>query len=165
MKKLLTLSAFYLLITSISFASFPVKPINNVIVSNIDDSCDIIIKRNWEEISAKVIEITPDIIKYKKCSNLNGPIISILKSDVLAIKYHNGEKDVFDSGPSSETTNSINSDNYNSESESYKVFNTISLIFSCTSILFSLVGLWGIGLLLIIPAFIFWMIGLSLKNN
>jgi len=103
MKKLLTLSAFSLLITSISFASFPVKPINNIVESSIDDSCDVIIKNNWEEISVKVIEITPDIIKYKKCSNLNGPIISILKSDVLAIKYHNGEKDVFDSRPSSET--------------------------------------------------------------
>jgi hypothetical protein len=103
MKKILTLTTFCLLITSICFASFPVKPINNTVASSIDDSCDVIVKNNWEEISVKVIEITPDIIKYKKCSNLNGPLISILKSEVLAIKYHNGEKDVFDSSSSSQT--------------------------------------------------------------
>ena len=34
-------------------------------------------------------------IKYKKFENPDGPSYSILKSDVLLIKYENGNKDVF----------------------------------------------------------------------
>lgn len=56
---------------------------------------DTITLKNGEEIEAKVLEITPDIIKYKKFNNLDGPTISILKSEVFMIKYENGTKDVF----------------------------------------------------------------------
>lgn len=62
-----------------------------------EDSCDMIILRNGEEISAKVLEIGIHEIKYKKCVNLNGPTISILKNDVFMIKYSNGTKDVMES--------------------------------------------------------------------
>jgi hypothetical protein len=56
---------------------------------------DLIVKRDAEEIEAKVEEITDTHIKYHKFSNLEGPVYSVAKSEVLMIKYANGEKDVF----------------------------------------------------------------------
>ena len=46
----------------------------------IDNNCAKIIFKNGDEIEAKIIEITPDIVKYKKCDNLDGPLISDKKS-------------------------------------------------------------------------------------
>jgi hypothetical protein len=34
-------------------------------------------------------------VKYKKLDNLNGPVFSMLKSDLLMIKYQNGTSDDF----------------------------------------------------------------------
>lgn len=48
-----------------------------------------------ENISSKVIEVTTTEVKYKKFDNLNGPTFSILKSEVIMIKYENGTKDFF----------------------------------------------------------------------
>lgn len=56
---------------------------------------DVIILKTGDEIKSKVSEIGTTEIKYKKFDNLNGPVISILKSDVFMIKYENGTKDVF----------------------------------------------------------------------
>lgn len=56
---------------------------------------DVITKRNGDDIKAKVLEITLTELKYKNFNNLDGPIISIAKSDVIFVKYENGTKDVF----------------------------------------------------------------------
>ena len=56
---------------------------------------DTIIKRNGEEIQAKVLNINETQINYIKWNNQNGPTYTIAKSDVFMIKYENGEKDVF----------------------------------------------------------------------
>jgi hypothetical protein len=53
--------------------------------------------RSSENILVKVIEVGTSEVKYKKIDNLNGPIFSILKSDLLIIKYENGTKDDFSS--------------------------------------------------------------------
>lgn len=59
------------------------------------DSCDIIIlKKNAEEIKAKVIEITATSIKYKKCGDPNGKVFLLKKSDAFMVKYPNGQKEV-----------------------------------------------------------------------
>jgi hypothetical protein len=41
------------------------------------------------------LEVTSSEVKYKKTENLDGPIFTILKSEVLIIRYKNGTKDVF----------------------------------------------------------------------
>jgi len=56
---------------------------------------DIIIKRNGDEFVTRVLEINVHEIKYKRFDNLEGPIITILKSDVFMIKYENGTTDNF----------------------------------------------------------------------
>ena len=58
---------------------------------------DLIVKENGDELkNVKVLEITLTEIKYKRASNMDGPLYSIAKSDVFMIKYANGEKDVFE---------------------------------------------------------------------
>lgn len=58
-------------------------------------SQDVITKTNGEEIKVKVLEVNQTEIKYKQFDNLNGPLFTIPKSDILIIKYENGSKDVF----------------------------------------------------------------------
>src|SRR3569832_587475 len=55
---------------------------------------DTVIKKNGDELSVKLIEINPDYIKYKKLDNMDGPVITVNKSDVFMIKYQNGSKEV-----------------------------------------------------------------------
>ena len=56
--------------------------------------CDVILLKNGEEISAKVLEITPTEVKYKRCDNLEGPTTTINKSTIFSITYANGSKEV-----------------------------------------------------------------------
>lgn len=59
-------------------------------------SQDLITKKTGEDIQAKVLEVTTTEIKYKRFDNLNGPTFSILKPEVLLVRYENGTKDLFD---------------------------------------------------------------------
>ena len=61
----------------------------------VDGDCDNIIFKNGDELSAKVIEITQDVVKYKRCDNLDGPLISVNKYELLMIRYKNGSKEIF----------------------------------------------------------------------
>jgi hypothetical protein len=74
---------------------------------------DIIVLKNGEEIKAKVVEITPTKIIYKKFNNLKGPTMVIVKSDVFMIKYANGTKDVITSSNSPASTQSENARSVN----------------------------------------------------
>lgn len=56
---------------------------------------DIIFKIDGSEIKAKVIEITPDMVKYKSFDNLDGPLYNLNLRDVFKIKYQNGKDEVF----------------------------------------------------------------------
>ena len=75
--------------------------------SNITKAQDTLSMRSGENILVKVIEVSnvrlkqkntfkgyievgTAEVKYKKLDNLNGPVFSILKSDLLIIKYENG---------------------------------------------------------------------------
>ncbi len=59
-------------------------------LSALDNIC----LKDGNEISGKVVEITSSEIKYRKASNLQGPLYSQPKSSVLFIKYENGEKEI-----------------------------------------------------------------------
>jgi hypothetical protein len=58
-------------------------------------ACDILTLNTGQDIEVKVIEVGTTIIKYRRCDNLDGPIVSINKSEAFMIKYPNGQKDVF----------------------------------------------------------------------
>jgi len=55
---------------------------------------DLIILRNGNIIEAKVMEISPTEIRYKRLNNLNGPMIVIPADSVLSIRYENGITEV-----------------------------------------------------------------------
>lgn len=63
--------------------------------SNVIFAYDIIVMNNGDLINAKVEEVGPSEIKYRKASNPNGPLYKIETKTVLAINYENGEKDTF----------------------------------------------------------------------
>ena len=54
-------------------------------------SQDVITLLNGEEVISKVVEIGEFEIKFKKYSNLDGPIYAISKLEVFMIKYENGD--------------------------------------------------------------------------
>jgi hypothetical protein len=56
---------------------------------------DVITLKSGDEIKAKVQEIGTDNVKYKKYENLDGPVYTLMKSEIFMIKYENGEKDIF----------------------------------------------------------------------
>lgn len=56
---------------------------------------DLIVLKNANEIQAKVTTIEQGKIAYLKWSNLDGPTYTLDKSQILFIKYANGEKEVF----------------------------------------------------------------------
>ena len=65
--------------------------------SNIIKAQDTLSMRSGENILVKVIEVGTTEVKYKKLDNLNGPVFSMLKSDLLMIIYENGTRDIFSS--------------------------------------------------------------------
>jgi len=57
---------------------------------------DTIIKSNGEMVLAKITEITPTEVKYKKFEFVDGPTYIELKSRIEAIVFSNGIKEVFE---------------------------------------------------------------------
>jgi hypothetical protein len=114
-------------------------------------SQDTIVQMDGQKIAAKVLEITPDYVKYKKSNNLDGPLVSIQKSHVHMIIYENGTQDVLNQKPTTveNTTeenntevqyNKIDKNNkgnvttvtyskieYNKKVEDNKIFNLVKL--------------------------------------
>jgi len=72
---------------------------------------DIITKKTSEDIQAKVLEVSTTEIKYKKSDNPNGPIFTILKSEVLMVRYENGTKDIFNEEKKIEAISNLSQSN------------------------------------------------------
>lgn len=60
---------------------------------------DTIIKRNKEQIVAKIVEISPTEVKYKRFSFQDGPLYIDPKSQIKAIHFANGIKEEFKEEP------------------------------------------------------------------
>lgn len=56
---------------------------------------DLIIKKNGEDIKAKVLEVTPNEVKYKLFDEPNGVTYTARKSELLMIRYESGKNEVF----------------------------------------------------------------------
>jgi hypothetical protein len=67
--------------------------------STLSFSQDIITTKAGEDILAKISEVGHTEIKYRKFDNPDGPMFTLLRSDVLMIRYENGTKDVFNDEP------------------------------------------------------------------
>ncbi len=69
---------------------------------------DIIVKNDKTEIKTKVIELTEELIKYKKFELLDGPIYSIKKTEVFMIIYENGTKEYMQTPKQEQTVATAN---------------------------------------------------------
>jgi len=70
------------------------KPL--LLLSRTNDSlCDIITLKNGEEVKATILELTPALVKYKKCGDPESPLYIAKKIDIFKIKYANGSVEVF----------------------------------------------------------------------
>jgi hypothetical protein len=84
-----------------------------VLVQTYVQAQDTLYTKELKKIEAKVIEITPDEIKYKKADNVNGPTYIEPKLNVTMIVYSNGVKEIIKSDPVSVNSKvNSNSNNY-----------------------------------------------------
>lgn len=67
-------------------------------LQNIGQAQDQLYKRDNSRLLVKIIEITPDEIKYKPYDNQGGPIYVIGKNEAVMIIYENGRHEVMSSG-------------------------------------------------------------------
>ena len=56
---------------------------------------DIIIFRSGDEVNGKVLEVTGTVIKIKTADNPDGPVYVYKVSELLMIRYANGQNDIF----------------------------------------------------------------------
>ena len=63
---------------------------------------DLIVLRDGNIIEAKIIEISPSEIRYKRFDNLEGPTVVIYKIDVHTVKYENGTYEIMNLEASAE---------------------------------------------------------------
>jgi hypothetical protein len=81
--------------------------------------CDTIVLRSGSRYIGKVEEVGVSEIKYRRCDNLNGPIISISKSDIAMISFSNGTREVISYQPAKlSTTKKPNLLDWNKEDKS-----------------------------------------------
>ena len=68
---------------------------------------DKIYLKSGENIEAKILEINLNDVKYKRYTNQEGPLYTIVKSDIHMVIYENGESEIFNknSNNNSSTTN------------------------------------------------------------
>lgn len=60
---------------------------------------DLITKKNGEDIQAKILEVNTNDVRYKRWDNMDGPIFSLRKSEILLVRYENGQNEVFRTSP------------------------------------------------------------------
>jgi len=102
------------------------------------ENCDNIIMRNGKEIKCIVSEVGLSEIKYKKCDNINGPLYTVDKTEVLMIQYSNGTNEIIENKKIQNFSNKLDT-----SSSKYHPLAVAALICSTAGIF-----LYGIGILL-----------------
>lgn len=69
---------------------------------------DVITKKDGTDIQAKILEVTPTEIKYKRFDNQTGPTFSSLISDLIMVRYENGTNEVFNQNKSISSSSGSN---------------------------------------------------------
>jgi hypothetical protein len=67
---------------------------------------DMIVLKDGNMIEAKVLEMSPAEIRYKRADNLNGPTIVLPVDRVLSIRYENGVLDIINPAPANASPSS-----------------------------------------------------------
>jgi hypothetical protein len=91
---------------------------------------DVIVKTDGSAVVCKVLTIDNSYVKYKKYSNLNGPIYAVSVADVSAITYENGERETFGKKSTSPVSNNTKQTRRKQPSQSNSKVQTTPLAFS-----------------------------------
>lgn len=78
---------------------------------------DIITTKDGSDIQARILEVTNSEVKYKRFSNLEGPTFTINKSDILIVRYENGENEVFKESDNIQNSQSSQHNQYNQRNQ------------------------------------------------
>lgn len=115
--------------------------------------CDTLILFSGAKAFGRVEEIGINEVKYRRCDNLNGPVIAIRKSDISVIKYSNGTNDYFTSNDYIPSVNkpAVNDWEYSRKTEGLGL----------TGFITSLAGLFVAGIVLGIVSIVFGAISLG----
>lgn len=103
---------------------------------------DILVRKGGDVENVKVLEVTPTEVKFKKFNNQNGPTFTERRSNLISVKYENGEVQKFNDSPaiaSGSTGRSFASGNmsyYSDYGTSKKFTHEVSLYLS---------DVWGFG--------------------
>ncbi|MDO8998553.1 MAG: DUF4190 domain-containing protein [Bacteroidota bacterium] len=93
------------------------KIISPAIIQPNDSLCDIITLKNGDEVKVTILELTPALVKYKRCGDAESPLYIAKKADVFKIKYANGTFEVFNN---EEVKKPIPNNNQNNSRNDYK---------------------------------------------
>ncbi|HEX8548552.1 MAG TPA: hypothetical protein VF691_16440 [Cytophagaceae bacterium] len=94
-----------------------------LLLSSYSFAQDVIVKRDDSRLDAKVVEIGPSTITYKKFNSTDGKEFKISKNDVTEIQYQNGEVEQV-------TAPSVRSSYTTDFGKHFISYNTMSLLFS-----------------------------------
>lgn len=72
---------------------------------------DVITLTDGKTVNAKILELTPDQVKYKKSDNLEGPTYTVPVANITKIKYANGSEDTFAPSQGGTTQSAQNENN------------------------------------------------------
>jgi len=130
-------------VDTIKNSDFEFLALNSQKINQITDSviCDNILLTDGEEIQAKIIEISNNEIKYKRCDHVDGPTIILEKKKIFMITYSNGKKEII----KHEEVKEIKEKNDNANQ--HKSYNKKINGFALSGFILSLIGIPIIGLL------------------
>lgn len=78
---------------------------------------DVITKKDGTDIKAKITEVTPDAVKYYRESAPDGPLYTIMKSEIFRITYSDGTTEMYNASVPSTSTSVIPAPEQTSEGE------------------------------------------------
>lgn len=70
-------------------------------------SQDIITLADGRTVKAKILEISPETIRYKKFDNQDGPTFAVPITEITKVRYANGSEDTFNTEPVKSTTPAV----------------------------------------------------------
>lgn len=87
-------------------------------------SQDIIIKNDKTELKVKVMEILPEMVKFKYAERLEGPLYSIYKREIFMIIYADGRRESFSAMPVNKLNGVSESPDFNENADPAEATNS-----------------------------------------
>jgi hypothetical protein len=122
----------------------------------LNEKCDTIILKDGQKITAKISNISGEIVSFVKCNDAAEKAFKIEKSSISMIRYANGNRDIFTTLQKGQEPTPVASTTKKTE-----VFAVLSLVFAIVGIIITLfLSILGGGIMSLV-ALIFGIVGSS----